>query len=41
MRRALPWLAPFGLIPVLLLGLYLWRGQGALIWLADAFASCF
>lgn len=41
MRPALAWLAPLALIPVVLLGLDLWRGQGALIWLADAFAACF
>jgi len=41
MSRAILWLAPLGLIPALLLGFHLWRGQGALIWLADAFAACF
>jgi hypothetical protein len=41
MRRSLPWLAPLALAPLLLLGLDLWRGHGALIWLADAFAACF
>ena len=41
MSRAWPWLAPLALLPVLLLGLWLWRGQGALIWLSDFFAACF
>jgi hypothetical protein len=41
MKRAIFWLAPIALIPVGLLGLQLWHGQGALIWLADAFAACF
>jgi hypothetical protein len=41
MRRALLWLAPLALIPVLLLGLVLWRSQGAMVWLSDAFAACF
>lgn len=41
MKRALPWLAPVALLPVLLLGLFLWRDQGTVIWLSDAFAACF
>ncbi|MGZ8349117.1 MAG: hypothetical protein ACXWU2_03735 [Allosphingosinicella sp.] len=41
MRAALPWLAPLALLPVAALGLHLWRGQGALIWLSGFFAACF
>lgn len=41
MRRALPWLAPLAAAPLLLLGLWLWRDQGARIWLSDFAAACF
>ncbi|MGZ8337430.1 MAG: hypothetical protein ACXWU1_12285, partial [Allosphingosinicella sp.] len=35
------WLAPLALLPVAALGLHLWRGQGAFIWLSGFFAACF
>jgi hypothetical protein len=41
MRLALPFLAPLGLLPLLGAGLWLWRDQGAHIWLSDFAASCF
>jgi hypothetical protein len=41
MKRALPWLAALALLPVLALGLFLWRREGALIWLSDFIAACF
>jgi hypothetical protein len=41
MRRALPWLAPLALLPLVALGLLLWRREGALIWLSDFIAACF
>ncbi len=40
MRPALPLIAPLALLP-LLLGLWLWRDQGARIWLSDFAAACF
>lgn len=40
-RRLLPWLAPVLLLGPALLGLFLWRSQGARIWLADFVAACF
>lgn len=39
--RAWPWLAGFLLLVPALLGLFLWRSQGARIWLADFVAACF
>jgi hypothetical protein len=41
MKRALPWLAPLALLPAAALGLWLWRREGALIWLSDFVAACF
>ena len=41
MRRALPWLAPLALLPLVALGLLLWQREGALIWLSDFIAACF
>jgi hypothetical protein len=41
MRRTLPFIAPAALLPLLGLGLWLWRDQGAYIWLSDFAASCF
>ena len=41
MKRALPWLAPLALLPFAALGLWLWKEQGARIWLSDFIAACF
>ena len=41
MRRALPFIAPLALLPLLVAGLWLWRDQGARIWLSDFAAYCF
>ena len=41
MKAALPWLAPLALLPLIALGLLLWRREGALIWLSDFIAACF
>jgi hypothetical protein len=40
-RRALPWLAPLAALPLLIAGLWLWREEGALIWLSAFIAYCF
>lgn len=40
MRRAHLW-APLALLPVLALGLWLWRDQATAIWLSGFIASCF
>ena len=41
MRRAFPFLVPLGLLPIAAAGLWLWRDQGAYIWLSDFIAACF
>ena len=41
MKRLAIWLGPLALLPLLALGLWLWRDQGARIWLADFAAACF
>lgn len=41
MKRALPWLVPLAMLPLALLGLWLWRDQGAMIWLTGFIAYCF
>jgi hypothetical protein len=41
MKAAWPWLAPAALLPVVPLGLWLWRDQGAFIWISNFFAACF
>ena len=41
MKRALPWLAPLALLPLLALGLWLWGRSGALVWLSGFAAACF
>ena len=41
MRRALPFLAPLAFLPVAAGGLWLWREQGAFIWLSGFIAACF
>ncbi len=35
------WLLPVGVLPLLLAGLWLWREEGARIWLSGFIASCF
>lgn len=40
MRDARLWLAPLALLPLLALGLWLWRDQATTIWLAGFFAAC-
>jgi hypothetical protein len=40
MRRARLWLTPLALLPLLILGLWLWRDQATTIWLAGFFAAC-
>ena len=40
MRRIPLWLPPLAALPLLLLGLWLWRDQGALVRLADFIGSC-
>lgn len=40
-RRALPWLVPLAMAPPLAAGLWLWREEGALIWLGGFIAYCF
>jgi hypothetical protein len=39
-RRALPWIAPLALTPVLALGWWMWRDQATSLWLAGFFAAC-
>ncbi len=41
MRCALPWLLPVAILPLLLLGLWLWSRQGELVWLSSFIAYCF
>ena len=41
MKRFLPWLAPLILLPVALLGLWMWREQATPIWLSGLIAACF
>jgi hypothetical protein len=41
MKRALPFVAPLALTPLLGAGLWLWRDQGAFVWLSDFAAACF
>lgn len=40
MSRALAWIAPAILGPLLALGLLLWRDQATAIWLSGFFAAC-
>ncbi len=35
------WLVPLGALPLLAAGLWLWREEGARIWLSGFIASCF
>jgi len=41
MKRLLLWLAPLALLPVALLGLWMWRAQATPIWLSGLIAACF
>lgn len=41
MKGALPWLLPLALLPLAAAGLWLWRDQGARIWLGGFIAYCF
>ena len=41
MKAVLPWLAPLALLPVIAVGLWLWRGAGPMIWLSGFIAACF
>ena len=40
MSRRLPWLMALGAAPFLLLGLWLWRDQGAMVWLSGLTSYC-
>jgi hypothetical protein len=40
MKGAALWLLPLGVLPLLLLGLWLWREQGAMVWLSGFIAYC-
>ena len=39
--RTLAWLLPLAILPLLLLGLWLWTRQGELVWLTSFLAYCF
>lgn len=40
MKTAFALLAPVALLPIAGLGLWLWRDQAPMIWLAGFFAAC-
>jgi hypothetical protein len=41
MSGRIHWLLPLAVVPLLLAGLWLWRDQGAQLWVSGFVASCF
>lgn len=41
MSGRIAWLLPLAALPLLLAGLWLWRDQGAGIWISGFIAACF